>query len=180
MVSVATLARAFQAQRADLFFCVSGKPSITVIIRMGWRADPPDGWVQRGPPPRSVQWLRASQQSRQVAGQSQPRQQPKPKPVVVKTSGTRPFGDSQRVAAAEERVTKLESALAALHGVEGPEVDTPRAALKQAREVKEGVPLDVQITQCEGFLSRARAHPTELDASLSVPTFKKPHRGWMH
>ena len=84
------------------------------MARRGWREDAPDGWVQiiRGPRPRSVQWPRASQQSRQVAGQSQPRQQPKPKPTVVKTLGTRPLGDPQvRVAAAEERVTKLESAL---------------------------------------------------------------------
>ena len=39
--------------------------------------------------------------------------------VVMKTSGTSPFGDSRmRVATAEERVTKLESVLAVLHGVE--------------------------------------------------------------
>ena len=94
-------------------------------------------------------------------GQFTPRQQLKPKPAFVKTSGTRLFGDPQvRVAAAEEWVTNLESALEALHGVEGP--------LKQAREVKKGLPLDVQITLCEGFLSRARAHLTELGAKRAV------------
>ena len=35
---------------------------------------------------------------------------------------------------------------------------------------------------CKGFLSRARAHLSELDAKRAVvnATFRKPHRGWMH
>ncbi len=41
---------------------------------------------------------------------------------VPKTSSTPPFGDPQvRVAAAQERVVKSEAALAALHGVDGPD-----------------------------------------------------------
>ena len=74
---------------------------------------------------------------------------------------------SGKVTAAEERVAKLESALAALHGVEGPEVDSLRAALKRAKDVKL-TPLDVQAKECEAFLARARAHLTELDAKRAV------------
>ena len=87
---------------------------------------------------------------------------------IAKTSGMRPFGDpSVKITAAQERVTKLESALAALDGVEGPEVDSLRTALKRAKEVKL-LPLDVQVKECEGFLSRARAHLTELDAKRAM------------
>ena len=58
------------------------------------------------------------QRPRKFANQGQPRQQPKPSPPVAKTSGIRPFGDpSVKVTAAQERVTKLESALAALDGL---------------------------------------------------------------
>ena len=71
-----------------------------------------------------------------------------------------------KVTAAQERVAKLESALAALHGVEGPEVDSLRAALKRAKDVKL-TPLDVQAKECEAFLVRARAQ-TELDAKRAV------------
>ena len=79
-----------------------------------------------------------------------------------------PFGDPQlRVTAAQELVAKLEAALAALHGVDGPEVESLRVALKRAKEVKVQ-PVDVQIKECEGFLSRARAHLTELDAKRTT------------
>ena len=46
---------------------------------------------------------------------------------VAKTSGSRPLGDPQlRVTAPQERMAKLEAALAALHGVDGPEVESLR------------------------------------------------------
>ena len=140
------------------------------MVRKGWsQLEVPNGWVQiiRGPRPKSVQWPRASQTSPQPAGARVPRQ-PKPNAPVVKTSGMRPFGDpSVKVTEAQERVAKLESALAALHGVEGPEVDSLRAALKRAEDVKL-TPLDVQAKECEAFLVRARAHLTELDAKRAV------------
>ena len=90
----------------------------------------PSGWLQviRGPRPRSVQWPRASAPRR--SPESQPRPQPPKQSPVVKTSGTRPFGDPQsRVTAAQERVAKLEAALTVLHGVDGPEVEALRVAL---------------------------------------------------
>ena len=54
---------------------------------------------------------------------------------------------SVKVTAALERVTKLESALADLDGVEGAEVDSLRTASKLAKEVKL-LPLDVQVKEC--------------------------------
>ena len=63
-------------------------------------------------------------------------------------------------------MAKLEAVLAALHGVDGFEVESLRAALKRAKEVKVQL-VDVQIKECEGFLSRARAHLTcEADHSV--------------
>ena len=48
-----------------------------------------------------------------------------------KTSGIRPFQDpSVKVAAAKDRVAKLEIAMAAMEGMEGPEVESVRAAHK--------------------------------------------------
>ena len=105
--------------------------------------------------------------SHSVSSVSQPRPQFKQSPVA-KTSGTRPFGDLQvRVTAAQERVAKLEIVLAAQHGVEGPEIESLRVAFKRAKEVKVQ-PVDVQIKECEGFLIRARAHLTELDAKRTT------------
>ena len=49
----------------------------------------------------------------------------------------------------------------------GPEVEVLRVALKRAKEVKMQ-PVDVQIRECEGFLSRARAPLTELDAKRAT------------
>ena len=130
----------------------------------------PSGWLQVIRGPRSVQWPRASVPPRQSAENQlrQPMQTPPKQSPVVKTSGTRPFGDPEsRVTAARERVSKLEAASTALHGVEGPEVEASRVALKRAKEVKRQ-PVDVQIKECEGFLSRARAHLAELDAKRAV------------
>ena len=65
----------------------------------------------------------------EVESHSQPKNSP-----VVKTSGMRPFGNPQvRVTAAQEKVAKLEAALAALHSVDGPKIECLRAALKRAK-----------------------------------------------
>ena len=136
------------------------RPSRFLMVRRGWRsADVPDGWVQviRGPRPRSVTGCFAAVSSRSSA---EPAALSAQSPIV-KTSGTRPFGDPQ------VRVAKLEAALAALHGVDGPEVESLRAALKLAKEVKVQR-VDVQIKECEGFLSRARAHMAELDVKRTT------------
>ena len=143
------------------------------MVRKGWsQLEVPNGWIQliRGPRPKSVQWPRVSQPA-EVRVPRQPKPNApvaKPNAPVAKTSGMRPFGDpSVKVTAAQEGVAKLESALAALQGVEGPEVDSLRAALKRAKDVKL-TPLDVQAKECEAFLARARAHLTELDAKRAV------------
>ena len=68
-----------------------------------------------------------------------------PQPAAVrppqsqgKTSGMRPFQDPSAKVAAKERVLKLETALAAMEGMEGPEVDLVRAAHKRAPRGREG------------------------------------------
>ena len=143
------------------------------MVRRGWKSfDVPTGWVQivRGPRPKSEKWPRAGQQFRQPAQQSQP--QPaavRPPQSQGKTSGMRPFQDpSAKVAEAKERVLKLETALAAMEGMEGPEVDLVRAAHKRAQEAVKGVPVDVQIKECESFLARARTHLEELDTKRAT------------
>ena len=81
-------------------------------------------------------------------------------------SGIRPFQDpSVKVAAAKDRVAKLEVAMAAMEGMEGPEVESVRAAHKRALEAVQGVPVDVQ---CESFLVRARSHLAELDSKRAT------------
>ena len=97
------------------------------------------GWVQiiRGPRPPSMQWPRAGQQSRQPVQRG-----PQPSHGMQgKTSGIRPFQDpSVKVAAAKDRVAKLEVAMAAMEGMEGPEVESVRAAHKRALEAVQGFP----------------------------------------
>ena len=86
---------------------------------------------------------------------------------VPKTSGTHPFGDPQvRVTAAQERVAKLEAALAALHGVDGPR-SRESASCFEACEGGESAACG-HPDQSEGFLSRARAHMAELDAKRTT------------
>ena len=87
----------------------------------------------------------------------------------VKTSGIRPFVDpSVKLAAAKERAVKLETALAVMEGMEGPEVEWVRAAHKRAQEAVQGVYLDIQINECGSFLARATSHLEELDTKRAV------------
>ena len=77
-------------------------------------------WVQivRGPRPKSEKWPRVGQQFRQFAQQSQPAAV-RPPESQGKTSGMRPFQDpSAKVVEAKERVLKLETALAAMEGMD--------------------------------------------------------------
>ena len=111
---------------------------------------------------------RAGQQVRQSAQQSQPSMQVRSPKIQVK-SGIRPFVDpSIKITAAKERVLKLETALAAMEGMEGPEVESVRAAHKRAQEAVQGAPLDIQIKECESFLSRATSYLEELDAKWAI------------
>ena len=63
-----------------------------------------------------------------------------------------------KVAAAEDRVAKLKIAMAAMEGMEGPEVESVRAAHKRALEAVQGVPVNVQVKECKSFLVRTRSH----------------------
>ena len=118
-----------------MFFlcCVSSKSSITFshgAQRMAFSGRA--RWLGRGhwaisPVATCSPQSRSSAES--AAFSSQPKQSP-----VVETAGTRPFGDPQvRVTAAQERVAKLEAALAVLHGVDGPEVESLRVVVGETR-----------------------------------------------
>ena len=64
--------------------------------------------------------------------------------VSSHVSATPAFGDLQvRVTAAQEKMAKWEAPLAALHGVDGPKVESLRAVLKRVKDVKVQ-PVDVQ------------------------------------
>ena len=82
------------------------------------------------------------------------------------TSGIRPFQDpSVKVAAAKERVAKLEIAMAAMEGIEGPDgAGCPPASVGS----NPGVPINVQVKECESFLVRARPHLAELDSKRAA------------
>ena len=138
-------------------------PRQSPMGRRGWKSfDAPTGWVQviRGP--------RVGQQQ-QIAQQNQKPVQVRTPQNQVKTSGIRPFVDpSVKLAAAKERAVKLETALAAMEGMEGPEVESVRAAHMRAQEAVQGVPLDIQIKECESFLARATSHLEEMDTNRAV------------
>ena len=87
-------------------------------------------------------------------------------------------GSSVKLAAAKERAVKLETALAAMEGMEGPEVESVRAAHKRAQEAVQGVPLDIQIKECESFLVRTTSHLEEQNEPSFVRTSRCPRSGW--
>ena len=53
-------------------------------------------------------------------------------------------------------------------GMDPPEMDSLRAAHKRAQEAVQGVPVDVQVKECEAFLVRARSHLAELDSKRAT------------
>ena len=85
----------------------------------------------------------------------------------------RPFQDpSAKVVEAKERVLKLETALAAMEGMEGqrwircePPTDEHRG--------REGI----QIKECESWLARARIHWEELDTKRGQPEHRNVGEG---
>ena len=118
----------------------------------------PDGWVQviRGPRPKAENWPR-SKPSVVVQKGAQGRQ--------AKSSGMRPFRDpSVKITTARERLSKLEAALAAMTGMDGPEVEFLRVAHKRAQVAVQEVPVEAQVKECEASLTRARSHLVELDS----------------
>ena len=158
-----------RSQVLSLFFWFSSASFVSRLMgRRGWSTMPvPEGWVQviRGPRPKSVQWPRAPkglkhQQQRQPGATQQGRwRQPhvqgrQGQPQAPKTGIRAPHPD-EKVAVAQERVSKLEAALRAV----GDDDDTApnlREALKRARQ--QAVPLSIpdKVAQCESFLERAR------------------------
>ena len=147
-----------------------------VMVRRGWtKVEVPDGWLQviRGPRPPSEKWpLQTGPRSAATPSKPEPRQpradhdtqQPKHQPGS-KTSELRPFTDpATKVSDTQERLVKLERALAAMEGIDGSEVDSIREALEHAKKAAQTPPVETQIRDCEQFLVRARAHLEAIDA----------------
>ena len=158
--------------------------------RKGWSTmEVPSGWLQviRGPRPRSVPVA-----SCVSAAPSEPQIQPRPplkQNPVVKTSGTRPFGDPQsRVSAAKERVAKLEAALSALHcggprsrgfarnaqACEGGEGAAGGRADQRVRRIPLASPVASDRVGCEEGHSE-REHPRGRTAAHSAQTHAAVH-----
>ena len=60
------------------------------------------------------------------------------------------------IAAARQRVAQLEGALAAFGDATGPEVTMLQNSLKVAKKAAQEPPLEVQLSLCESFVSRAQ------------------------
>ena len=65
---------------------------------------------------------------------------------------------------AQERARKLEKALEVMSDVEGPAVEAIRVELKKAQNAAAVLALDVQIQQCESFITRSERRLAEIDA----------------
>ena len=66
--------------------------------------------------------------------------------------------------AARERVAKLQQALDVLGDTSGAEVDGLRVALEKAKKLSSEPTVEVQITECKGFIARAEKRVSDLDA----------------
>ena len=108
--------------------------------------------VIRGPRPLST-----GQQVRQPAQQSQPSMQVLSQ-ILVKTSGTRPLVDPSVKILPRRNMLNLETALATMEGMEGLEVES----------VSPGALLNIQMKECESFLSSATSHLEELDTKRAT------------
>ena len=68
------------------------------------------------------------------------------------------------VAAAREKVCKLERVMEVLQGTTGAEVDAIKTALDRARVAAQEKPLTEQIAECKGFVERAQRRLSKLEA----------------
>ena len=153
------------------------------MVRRGWSVmEVPDGWVQvlRGPRPPAVRWPKAEKVSKESSAVQQRERQSGPKwggrPVPVQQSSGGPSGrwrvgsEPQRVSpdavrqAARDRVAKLQQALEVLGDISGAEVDGLRCALEKAKKLSSEPTVEVQITECKGFIARAEKRVADLDA----------------
>ena len=115
---------------------------------------------------KSERWPRRTLQVHQKPAPAvrQPGVQGSKGPRVPARPATDP---AQRVspdtAAAQEKVRKFEKALEVMSDVEGPAVDALRAELKKGQSAAAVPALDVQVEQCESFMSRSKRRLAELD-----------------
>ena len=122
----------------------------------------PDGWVQliRGPRPKSEKWPLQSRQKPMPAVRQSGAQGSK-RPIV--TDPVRRVSPDLARVTAQERARKLEKALEVMSDVEGAAVEAIRVELKKAQNAAAVPTLDVQIQQCESFITRSERRLAEID-----------------
>ena len=156
-----------RAPQLKIFAFVCGLSFVltfTSMVRRGWRAvETPPGWfnVIRGPQPPSERWPMA-QGNRQPSkvdqvgrgrwghqgGGASRTQSSQPERVRTSPEAT--------IAAARQRVAHLGGALAAFGDATGPEVTMLQNSLKVAKKAAQEPPMEVQLSLCESFVSRAQ------------------------
>ena len=136
----------------------------------------PNGWLQvlRGPRPPAARWPKGEKKSKSSQDSLQQRAPPSGVRPTPASSGVRTgrwrAGQEQRTSPdavrqeARERVVKLQRALEVLGETSGPEVGGLRSALEKARKLSSEPAVEVQITECKGFIVRAEKRVAELDA----------------
>ena len=134
-----------------------------------------NGWLQvlRGPRPPAARWPKAEKASKDHGTVEQRERQPSAR-VTPTSSGGRSgrwrTGQEQRASPdtvrqeARERVVKLQRALEVLGDTSGPEVDSLQLALEKATKLSSEPAVEVQITECKGFVARAEKRVAQLDA----------------
>ena len=138
------------------------------MVRRGWsHVEIPNGWVQliRGPRPKSVQWPRASKESKP---QQQVRQQVRPSRPVTWSSRN----PEEVVEQARKRVGQLHTAIQALDPTD-PARPVLEDALKKAKGQATLPSLEEQIQSTEQFVVRAKKRLDEAEKEVVAITEKR-------
>ena len=147
------------------------------MVRKGWTVmEVPNGWLQvlRGLRPPAVRWPKAEKKVSPDPSQQRAPSAVRPTPVNGGRSGRWRVSQEQRAnpdtvrQEARERVAKLQRALEVLGESSGPEVDGLRTALEKARKLSAEPAVEIQITECKGFITRAEKRVAELDAQRAL------------
>ena len=140
------------------------------MVRRGWSAIPaPSGWCEiiRGPRPPSVQWPKKGKGKGnqddvgvQHRGASIPGSGARVPGGASRTQSSQPArvrtSPEATIAVARQQVVQLEGALAAFGDATGPEVTMLQNSLKVAKKAALEPSLEVQLSLCESFVSRAQ------------------------
>ena len=125
-----------------------------------------DGWLLiRGPRPKSERWpLKAPQKPAPAVRQTGVHGMKGPTSTKSTTDAVHRVSPDAARATAQEKARKLEKALEVMSDVDGPAVEALRAELKRVQNAASVPTVDVQIQQCESFITRSQRRLAEIDA----------------